>query len=314
MAADRWRRTTAGGALVAALSVTAVARAQQVEMGHKLLGTLGLRAGMQQPAGAYVGTRVIGYAANQVLDRYGAPIPVGLDLKGLGVGAGAGVTIEVPQLSTFVSAAIGAVAADVTARTERPEASIDRAGLGDLFVKPLGLGWRMPRADVVLGYAFYAPTGGFEPGGNDGVGRGHWTHQVSLGGALYFDPPKIWFVSALASVDVNTQKRNIDITRGTTVQIQGGIGTTLRRVFDVGFASYALWQVTDDSGADLPPVLRGARDRTYGLGPEIGLVVPAVRGRFTLRYTHDFAAQSRPRGQMLLFGVTVAAWMAPPKG
>ena len=133
----------------------------------------------------------------------------------------------------------------------------------------------------------------------------------SLGGAIYFDAGKTWYLSALASVDMNTQKRRIDITRGTTIQVQGGVGKTLRRVLDVGFASYALWQVSDDSGADLPPSFAARAIEAYGFGPELGLVVPALRGRFTLRYMHDFASESRPVGQLLLFGVTIAAWGRP---
>lgn len=308
MAARATRRRTSRGVLVAALCTATVARAQQVDVGHKMLGTLGLRAGMQQDEGVYAGARVMGYTANQLVDRHGTPLPVGLDLDALGAGLGLAATLKVRPLSTYVSASVGASAAHVTAGTERPEASIDRAGLGDLFVQPLGLGWRLPHADVTVSYAFYAPTGAFEPGGNDGVGRGHWTHELSLGSAIYFDAGKTWFLSALESVDVNTQKRGIDITRGATIQVQGGIGKTLRRVLDVGFASYALWQVSDDSGADLPSVVRGARDRSYGFGPELGLVVPALRGRFTLRYMHDFASESRPVGQLLLIGLTVAAW------
>lgn len=310
---SRARRVMAG-ALVAAFCLTAASvRAQQVEVGHKMLGTLGLRAGMQQGEGLYAAVRAMAYVADQVFDRNGTALPVGLDLKGFAAGVGLAATVELRSLSTYVNAGVGVPVADVSARTERPEASLDRAGLGDLFVQPFGLGWRLPHADVVASYAFYAPTGGFEPGGNDGVGRGHFTHEPSLGGTIYFDDRRQWYLSALASVDLNEKKRKIDITRGTTIQVQGGVGTTLRRVLDVGFASYALWQVSDDSGADLPPALLGARDRAYGFGPELDLLVPAMRGRITLRYMHDFACETRPRGQLLLVGVTLAAWLPPAR-
>jgi hypothetical protein len=309
MIARNARRTAAGGALMTVLFTTAFARAQQVDVGHKIPGTLGLRAGTQQGEGVYVGARAVAFVAKQLVDRHGTPLPVGLDLTAFAAGVGVAATFELEPLSTYVTSSIGGSAAHATASTERPEASIDRAGLGDLFVQPLALGWRLPHADVVASYAFYAPTGASAPGGNDGVGRGHWTHQPALGGAIYFDRQKTWFVSALAGVDINTRKRGIDITRGSTVQVQGGLGTTLRRFFDVGFAYYALWQVTDDSGTELPAAVRGARDRTYGFGPELGLLVPSIRSRLTLRWVHDFASESRPLGQLFLFGVSTAAWM-----
>lgn len=303
------RSITSGALLLVALCAPAAARAQQADVGHKTLGTLGLRAGMQQEEGVYVAARMIGYAAKRLVDRNGDPLPVGLDLRAFAGGIGLAGTIALKPLSTYLTLGVGASAAHVTASTMRPEASIDRAGLGDLFVQPLALGWRLPQLDLVASYAFYAPTGGFEPGGNDGVGRGHWTHQLAAGGAIYLDHEKMWFLSALGSADLSTRKRGIDITRGATVQVQGGIGTVLRRVFDVGFAYYALWQVTDDEGTELPAVVRGARDRTYGFGPELGLLVPPIRSRITMRYVHDLASESRPVGQLFLLGLGTAAWL-----
>jgi hypothetical protein len=177
-----------------------------------------------------------------------------------------------------------------------------------MFNKPLELGWRARRADVVLAYALYVPTGRASPGGSDGVGRGYLTHEPSLGGTLYFDAQRTWRLSALGSYDVNGKMRDVDVTRGATVHVQGGFGKTLFKVLDVGVVGYALWQIEDDTGADLPPKIRGARDRVYGLGPEIDLTIPQIRGRLTARYEHDFAVESRPVGQILLFGLTVALW------
>jgi hypothetical protein len=75
--------------------------------------------------------------------------------------------------------------------------------------------------------------------------------------------------SALASCDLNQKKRHIDLTRGESVQGQGGIGVRLFDRIDAGLAGYALWQVRDDRGADLPAPLRGLRDRVFGIGPEV---------------------------------------------
>lgn len=301
----RWRRAW----LIALLFVAAEVEAQQVPVGQKLLGTLGLHAGSQPDAGLYLAARYLRYRADELVDRSGASIPVGLELDALGASVGLGVTIEVARLSTWVNAAVGISAAHASLETDRPEASLDRAGLGDLFVQPLKLGWRTAHLDLVAGYAFYAPTGSFTPGGaRGGVGRGHWTHEVSAGGAVYFDRAQTWHLTALASLDVNTRKREIDITRGSTLQVQGGAGKRLLGIFEVGLAGYALWQVSDDAGSDLPPVLRGARDRAFGLGPELGLAIPAIRSRLTARYEYDFASRSRPQGQIFFFGLTSAAW------
>lgn len=294
-------------ALVCTIGLATPAHAQQ-DLGHKILGTLGIDAAVQRDTGLYVADRLVYYHANEVFDRNGDEVPIGLNLDAVANALGVGLSLEVPGLHTFYNAAIGVPIAGVHANTAQPQASVDRYGFGDLFVQPLGLGWRLRRADVVTGYSFYAPTGQATLGGSGGVGRGYWTHQLSLGGTLFFDDRRSWRLSALGSYNLNQRKRNIDITRGDTIQVQGGIGGGVHPLVAVGVAGYALWQVTDDTGSDLPAVLRGARDRTWGLGPEVSVLLPPIRSRFTVRYTHDISVRSRPRGGLLSLEFTWAAW------
>jgi hypothetical protein len=276
------------------------------ELGNKVLGTLGLLAGSQPGSGLYVADRFLRYSANDLFDRNGRRIPIGLDLDAIANAIGVQVTFKLHGNSTYMNASLAVPAARISLQTDRPEASVDRFGFGDIYVQPIKLGWKLPRADIVLGYSFYAPTGRFTPRGSGGIGRGHWTHQFSLGSAVYFDRAKTWHISALASYDLNLRKRDIDITRGDTVQIQGGAGKTLG-IVAVGLAGYSLWQVRDDHGADVPEALRGARDRAVGLGPEIDITLAPIRSRITLRYCHDLVVTARPLGQILVIGLTVLA-------
>ncbi|HSQ62541.1 MAG TPA: transporter [Polyangiaceae bacterium] len=305
----RTRRLPVTAALIAGLLLFADAPAMaQQDLGHKTLGTVGLQAGRQPDVGIYVVDLVVRYAATKLMNRNGAEIPVGLDLDALAGGLGVVAVFELPKIKTFLDLAISVPVAYASVNTANPVASIDRSGLGDLFVQPLKLGWRTKHVQVVAGYGFYAPTGDSEPGGNDGVGRGHWTHQLSLGGTLDAGARREWHLSALGSYDLNMQKRDIDVTRGATVQIQGGASYTVQRMLDIGIAGYALWQVTDDSGTALPAVLRGARDTVYGLGPELDLRIPAARISLMARFEHDFGAQSRPQGEIFVFGLTSLLW------
>jgi hypothetical protein len=56
-------------------------------------------------------------------------------------------------------------------------------------------------------------------------------------------------------------------------------------------------------------VLRGARDRVYGLGPEVVVTIPTIRLRAEARYEWDFGVRSRPQGSIFVFGLTFAAWL-----
>jgi len=287
------------------------ARGQQA-VGHKVLGTLGLQAGSQGSAGVYLVDQFVIYAAERLIGPQGNAIPLGLRLNAYSEVLGLGGTCEVPSLATYVSASLGVPMAGVSLNTHRPDASIDLFGLGDLYVQPLRLGWRLPRLDVVLGYAFYAPTAPHEPGGTDGVGSAQWTQEGSLGETVHLDRDKTWALSALASYELNGRKLDADVTRGQSVQVQGGLGAKVRPYLDVGLAGYGYWQVTLDSGADLPKLLRGLRDTAYGAGPEIDVTIAPIRGQVSARYEHDLAVRARPLGQVFVIQLVIAAWAPRP--
>lgn len=304
MASGSIARAVGLAGLALAALATSSARAQ-VELGHKTLGAVGLDAGSQPEAGIYVADRFLDYGAEVLVDRDGLIVPVGLEMRALANGLGVAVVFELPPLSTYLTLSVGVPIAAANVSTERPEVSIDRFGLGDFFVQPLRLGWKLDRLDVVVGYGLYIPTGQTTPGGTGGVSRGHFTHEPSLGGTFAFDAAKTFRLSALASYDINMQKIGVDVTRGDTLQVQGGIGKTLIPGVDVGLAYYALVQTTDDRGDDVPEVLRGARDFAFGLGPEVMVTLPWPRARVGLRYERDVVVRSRVLGEILVLSATL---------
>jgi len=298
--------------LPVALLTARDARAQ--DLGHKLLGGVGIDAGVQAEPGLYLSDRIIRYDANRLRDRDGELVPIrGLRVDVVANAFGASLTLK-PMNAPYLSLAFGLPLADISVNASDPRIAVDRSGFADIFVQPLKLGWRFPRGDIVASYAFYAPTGRFEPRGREGVGRGFWSHQFSLGGAAFWSRERQIRASALLSYDINLRKRGIDIRRGNTLQVQGGAGAQFARMATIGIAGFALWQVTDDTGADIPPMLRGARDRVYGLGPEIDLLIPALRARLEMRAEWDFGVRSRPEGRILVAGLTVALWRPAPPG
>src|SRR5690606_37295019 len=298
--------------LAAALLTAPSAQAQDRE--HKLLGGVGIDAGVQAEPGLYLSDRIVHYDASRLRDRNGDLVPIrGLNVDVLANAFGASLTLK-SENAPYLSFAFALPLADISVNATDPRIALDRSGFADIFVQPLKLGWRFPHGDIVTSYAFYAPTGRFEPRGREGVGRGFWSHQFSIGGAVFSGPQRLFRASALLSYDLNLRKRGIDIRRGNTLQVQGGAGVRFARIATIGIAGFALWQVTDDSGADIPPMLRGARDRVYGLGPEIDLLIPALRTRLDLRAEWDFGVRSRPQGRILVAGLTIALWRPAPPG
>jgi hypothetical protein len=288
-------------ALTALSLGTRAASAQQ--LGYKLLGSAGIDAGVQPPPGLAIVSQTLSYAATDLRDRNGNSVPIdGLRMRATGSALGVSYTVKKPS-APYLTFAAGLPVARIRVSSDQPAASLNGFGFSDLFVQPIKLGWRERHFDVVTAYVVYAPTGHFEPRGNASTGRGYWTHQLSLGGALFADSARSRRASALVSFEQNTRKRGIDITRGDMLQVQGGAGTSVAPGVILGLAGYALWQVTPDRGSDIPPALRNERSRVFGLGPEIGVTIPQYRTRITLRAERELGVTSRPQGVVIALGV-----------
>lgn len=289
---------------LALLLWTSTAAAQVQDLGHRLPAGAGIDAGTQIEQGLYVGDRFVWFASSEVHDRDGESIPIeDLELDAYANVFGLAGTKRLGRLYLSAAAAIPIVKLSVTA--DVPAASVDRLGLGNVFIEPLKIGTRSARADAVIAYSVYAPT---SQGERSGVGRPQWSHQLAAGGTLFFDDRRGWRVSAVASYVSNHKKRGIDITRGDTVLVQGGAAAPVHAGIDLGIAGYALWQVTDDAGADLPVALTGARERAFGLGPEVNVSVPPLRSRLNARFAWDLDGKARPVGTILVIGLTFVAW------
>jgi hypothetical protein len=291
--------------VLALFGASAPARAQ--ELGHKVLGTLGIDAGRWAPPGIYVVDQLGYFSADEVRDRNGTRVPIaGLEIDAVANGLGvAGVFRLTETLRAGATAAFPL--AHVSLSSTDPRAHLDAFGLSDAYVEPVRVGLHLPHADVILGYGLYIPTGRFEPSGG-GVGSGQWTQQFSAGAGVFTEASGGWRTSWLVSFNTHSKKRDLDLTRGDMLQIQGGAGARVFGFADVGLAAYALWQTSDDQGSDLPAVVRGARDRVYGLGPEVGALIPLLRAHVTARYMWDFGVRSRPDGRTFVLSVAVLAW------
>lgn len=297
-------------AVVAALFVESRCPAQ--EFGHKLLGGLGLQAGVQPDTGLYVGDQLVVYDSRALVDRNGARVPGRFRLIGVGNAVGAGFSYRLPRLATYVSAAVSLPIAWISGSSASPPVDIALGGLADVYVQPLRLGWRLSHFDLVTGYAFYVPVGSIAPDeGATSVSRAQWTHELSFGGTAYFDRRGSWSLSALGAWDINGRKIGIDLTRGQTIQVQAGLAKTFAGIVSVGPVGYALYQVQDDRGSAVPPLLLGARDRAFGLGGELDLTLEHGRTQLFFRYVHDLAVHTRPEAQLFFVGIAIRAWKPP---
>lgn len=272
--------------------------------GQRTLGTIGLDAGTQGDPGIYLGDRYLHLGATRLLGRDGKPLPVpGLDVSSWGNAFALAGTFLL-RGGTYFTAAVAAPIAGVRSRSDLRPTTLDREGLADVYLQPVKLGWRLRFLDVVGSYGVYAPTSQLQ---RNGLAESQWTHQLSLGGTMFFDDERSTRVSALASWNLYQRKPDVDVTRGQTVQVQGGVGRRFFRLVDLGVAFYGLWQVSADTGSDIPPRLLGLRETGVGLGPEFGVLLPWIRGKLTARYEWQVFGRSRLDGRVLVVSLNLLA-------
>ena len=275
------------------------------EFGQRVLGTIGLDAGSQPDEGIYFGNRFIYLTGDRLNDRRGNPLPVkGFSSSGFANVFAIAGTWKLGE-GPYLTAAFGVPISGISVKSDQPYTLLDREGLGDIFIEPLKLGWRLPRVDITSSYSIYAPTSQLN---RKGLNQPQWSQQVSAGGTVFFDDERSLRLSALTSYNIYEKKLNLDLKRGDAVQIQGGLGGRFFKILDVGLAGYAMWQVAADTGSALPKSAQGLSEFAVGLGPEVGVLIPQLRAKLTARYEWDIEARSRLDGQVLMVSLTMLGW------
>ena len=288
---------TAGGYLTATLLVVAVllpSTAHAQLMGHNLTGDFGLRSGSQAPVGRYAGFLLPVYVADTIKGPQGEIVEEGT-VKVVAIAPFVSFVTETKILGGNYGALISPSFSNTAIEFPRLDVDDSQFGLADLYVVPFQLGWHLPTVDVTTSYGFFAPTGRFEPGADDNLGLGMWSHELSVGTTVYLDQAKSWHFATRAFYEIHSGKDGIDQKVGDLMTLEGGFGKTLSNASSVGLAYYAQWKVTEDSGADLadlPPSLSGQKDRGFGLGPEVDL----LQGGLVIRGLFEFGSRNSLQG------------------
>jgi hypothetical protein len=285
--------------------------------GEHALPAFGLKAATQPPPGAFLAPTWFHWNVNSIVGRDGGEVPIDLQVNSLALFA----WVVTPKKLLGGTYGFQAVVPLVSNALELPRLGYENStslGLGDIYLMPVNLGWHTPRADFIAGLALYFPTGTYEPGGSANRGMGMWTFEISGGSTLYFDRGQKWHLSALAFYEVHTSKEDQDLTPGSILSIEGGLGGTfLKGALSAGLAYGAQWKMTDDSGDDFPPSVLPGRNHIYTLGPEVsftGFYKPPWLISLTARYLWDVGASSGFEGSRFIVFATVGRLHLPGAG
>jgi len=273
--------------------------------GENLRGDYGMKSGSQGPAGFYLGDVFYFYRTDTVknlngddlskspaIDIFGNIILSSYVTKKKILGANYAFTVALPILN----AELALPSLDVGSQTW---------GLGDMYIKPLELGWHFERADVIAGYAFMAPTGRYTAGANNNTGLGMWGNEFSAGTTIYFDQGKKWHAAGLGFYEIHTSKQDLDFKSGDVFTLEGGVGRAfLQGYANAGLAYVGQWKVTEDSGADVSTLVQGKKGSMFALGPELNMPV-SKKGIFLgFKYLFDVRSRLATSGNYLVLSLT----------
>jgi hypothetical protein len=307
---------------VAALAVLVAVPARAQFNGGNVLGDNGVGAGTLPPPGWMVGALYYRYSTDTVVKADGSKVVFDPTQPGR-------VTMQaVAPTLVFVSRdkVFGAVYSVMLAPSfangalEAPAFGLQQevgTGAGDLYFLPVMLGWHAARADFKTGFGFFAPTGRYEAGATDNLGKGMWCYELSAGATVFLDAKKSWTAATAAFWETHSDKRVkivvgqqsalADVRVGQILSLEGGFGRSfLKGAASVGVAYYAQWKLTDDEFANPIPLPSGSplgKHRVYALGPDVTLPIAVKKHLLSLvnvRCLWEMGARSKSRGTSLL--------------
>ena len=204
------------------------------------------------------------------------------------------------------------------ASLEAPAFQLDQTidtGITDTLLRPLDLGWHTKRADVAAGFQLYIPTGRYEPGGSDNLGKGMWTYEPFIGTTVYLDEKRSVSLATTAYWEFHGKKEDSDVKVGQILSLQGGLGKSyLGGGLIVGAAYYAQWKLTADQlrefvlpgGTELAVDARN-KHRVFAFGPDVTLPVASKSKLYALiniRYLWETGARVKTQGDTLAITAT----------
>jgi len=173
-------------------------------------------------------------------------------------------------------------------------------GLTDSVIQPISIGWHGKRADGIVGYTIFVPTGRYTDGATDNTGLGMWGHEISLGTTVYLNEARQYHFATLASFDFQSKKEDSETKVGNQMNLEGGFGGDfLKGGLTVGLAYYAAFKLTDDTIEGIPDILIRGKNKVFALGPEASLALAknnTVYGFLKLNYEWEVYARTTTQG------------------
>ena len=306
------QRTGAVAGCWLALSFLATAATGQAATlgSHYPFGAEGVLAATAPPQGVHYRMYNTWYNPTTLTDDNGDELPVDFDLE---LFASVQRLIHVTKVKIFGADLLY----DIIVPLVDKDLSIGALGIsdsqsltvGDIVLEPFVLAWHEPRWDATFGLAVIAPTGSYDSGEPASAGLGYWSGMLTLGATYYLDSQRTWSISALTRTLVHTEQDEPDVTPGSELVVEYGIGKEFRvgdrLMLRPGLAGSAYWQLEDDSdnGPD-NSTIADERKEAYAIGAEVNALWLPFLVQANLRFLHEFGAANTSEGEQVVLTLT----------
>jgi len=167
-------------------------------------------------------------------------------------------------------------------------------GIGDIYPQAI-LRWNSGVHNWMVYGTGDLPIGDYSASNIANLGIGHGAVDGG-GGYTYFDPKTGHEFSAITGFTYNLINPSTNYQSGVDWHLDWGASQWLSKTLFVGPAGYFYEQVSPDRGCT--PRLCPFESGVIGIGPQIGIIVPAgqVQAYLNLRSYWEFDAHDRPSG------------------
>jgi hypothetical protein len=295
-----------GGALVSLIAATPAQG--QLNTQH-IKGSVGLKAGSQPPPHLYVIAPLLWvYNSDEVKNQNGGRLPLNASLTAELFAGGFSLVTTKKILGGFYGFQV-LFPAGANNRIQGTEIDANPgAGLTDSVIQPLSLGWHGKRADALVGYVLYVPTGRYTDGANDNTGLGMWGQELQFGTTAYLTENKQYHAATMVSFNFQSKKKDSETKVGNQMNLEGGVGGDfLKGGLTVGLDYYWSFKISDDQIERFPNVSIIGRNKAFALGPEVQLALAksnTVYGFLKVCYMWETYARTAPQGSALTIAAT----------
>jgi hypothetical protein len=178
------------------------------------------------------------------------------------------------------------------------------AGLGDIAVAPILLGWHNDAMDTFVSTSLTvtAPTGQWEDGRIVFVGLNYWTFTPAVAYTHLWHEQGIDF-SANFGIDINTTNPDTDYYSGAMAHLDLSLTKNVTENLSLGLIGGVLYQFEDDDSA-FADAHDGFKGRSVAIGPLVSYKAKFGENTeidMTLKWSHELDVKNRMEGDAVVF-------------